>query len=121
MKRYLILMLFPFAGCATAVDLTQTELAVATHSDLLAAASYAETNGYAARAAVWRALDAQLTACEKAITAAIPARPALPDGAGPIAMLEVAAEAAGNVSGVPASVKIACEPLPIIRFPVLVK
>lgn len=101
-------------GCATTLDVANTSLAAATHKDLQAAAAYAQANGYPARAAVRLAIDAQLTACENAITAAIPRAP-VGGIVGPIMAAEMAEEAAG--SGVPAAVRVNCAPLPLIRLP----
>ena len=116
--RYLVFFVVAMlAACATPV--TQTKLAVATHNDLQAAATYATQNGYPARAAVWTAIDTQLTACENAIQASVPIKPNLPANGGVFLAFEVGAEAVGTFSGTPASVKINCEPLPIITFPML--
>lgn len=106
------------AACAT-VNVAQTKLAVVTHTDLQAAAAYASGNGYRARAAVYRAIDTQLTACEDAITAAEPKQSAPQSVPGAFTAFEIAAEAAGNVTGLPASVKINCAALPIVTFPTL--
>lgn len=116
-KLLLAICFTALAGCATKLDLEQTGIAKATHADLQAAAAYASANGYPARAAVWTAIDAQLKACNDAITAAEPAAPASQPGGGIAYGFEVAAEAAGNVSGVPSSVKLNCAPLPLIVFP----
>ena len=116
------------AGCATApkIDFTATKLATATHSDLLAASARATANGYPSRAAFWTAVDglltaqeAQANACEAAIAAAMPKASGVPSVAGPADALEAAAEAVGSFSGIPASVKIVCEPLPIPALPAL--
>ena len=106
------------AACAS-VNIGQTKLAVTTHTDLQAASAYASSHGYPARAAVYRAIDTQLTACEAAITAAEPQGPQITAIPGAFTAFEIAAEAAGNVSGIPASVKINCAPLPLITFPTL--
>ena len=119
MKYIVIFCIAALAGCATPV--TQTKLAVATHNDLLAAAAYATQNGYPARAAVWNAVDTQLTACENAIQASIPTKPNLPANGGVFLATEVAAEAVGSFSGTPAAVRINCEPLPVILFPTVPK
>lgn len=123
-----------FAGCATnpttgattlkPVDFTTTKLATASHADLTAAATRATANGYPSRAAFWTAVDglltaqeAQANACEAAIAAALPKATGAPSFAGPADALEATAEAVGNFSGIPASVKITCEPLPIPSLP----
>lgn len=110
------------------VDVSQSKLAVATHNDLLAAAQYATDHGYPARAAVWLAEDAKLSAiesqistCANAIEAALPKAPSLSTPLTPFLGIEMAAEAAGSVTGIPASVKINCEPFPIITLPVFPK
>lgn len=130
MKRIIAIAIFALlTGCNTApvkqVDFTQTKIAVASHADLQAAAARATKNGYPSRAAFWTAVDGlllaqeqQANACEAAIAAALPKAPA--GGiqfAGPADALEAGAEAVGNFSGIPASVKIVCEPLPIPALP----
>ena len=106
------------SACANLGNVSQTKLATVTHGDLAAAAAYATTNGYPARAAVYTAIDTQLTACENAITANEIKAPAMPTGAGVFTAFEVAAEAAGNVQGIPAAVKINCAALPLVSFPI---
>ena len=100
-------------GCAG------TPISTVTHEDLQAAATYATQNGFPARAAVWTAIDTQLTACEDAIKASGPTKPNLPPNGGVFLAFEVGAEAVGSFSGVPANVKINCAPLPLIGFPLL--
>lgn len=125
-----VLLAALLAGCAAApaIDVSQTKLAIATHDDLLAAAKYATDHGYPARAAVWLAEDAKLTAiesqisaCANAIEAALPRAPSATTPPTPFLGLEMAAEAVGSFTGVPASVKINCEPFPIITLPVFPK
>jgi uncharacterized protein YceK len=125
--KYLVLLLL--SGCATlqSLDVAQSKLAVATHADLLAAAKYATDHGYTARAAVWMAedaklsaIEAQINACASAIEAAVP-KVSLTTPPTPFLGIEVAAEAVGTFSGVPSSVKINCEPFPIITLPVFPK
>lgn len=111
-KLVIVVMLLALSACAS-IDLTTTKLAVATHNDIQAAAAYAEANGYPERAAVRRAIDAQLTACERAISAALPK--AVTGSPGPILLAEMAEEAAGT--GVPSAVRVNCAPLPLIRLP----
>ena len=127
---FAIMLALVLGACATLkpVDVTQSKLAVATHADLLAAAKYATDHGYPARAAVWMAEDAKLSAieaqintCANAIEAALPKAPALSSPPTPFLAVEMAAEAAGNVTGIPATVKINCEPFPIITLPVFPK
>lgn len=94
-------------GCASdqlKATASSPTLASFTHDDLLSAAAYASANGYPARAAVYTAIDAQLTACEAALAAARPA--GKPTGAGLFTAFEVAAEAVGT--GIPAAVRINC-------------
>ena len=80
-------------------------LAKFTHADLTTAAVYATQNGYPARAAVYTALDTQLTACEAAIAESGPT--ALPVGKiGVFTAYEVAAETVGN--GIPIKVRMNC-------------
>lgn len=121
------------AGCATAagptgtVDFTKTELAVATHIDLQAAAKYADDHGFPARAAVWRAHDAHLTAveaqateCAQAIEADLAAM--APGGTlppSPFLAAEMAAEAVGRLTGPSARTRTACAPFPIVVLPAL--
>jgi hypothetical protein len=119
MKLFATLLLaLALSGCAS-LNISTTPLAVATHNDLQAAAAYATAHGYPARAAVRLAIDAQLTACELAISAALPQAPAAAGPVGPITLAEMAEEALGNISGIPASVKINCAPVPIVVFPKL--
>ena len=122
MKRLLALLcLTLLSACATTVDLTQTKLAVATHADLLGAAQVYTNANLPDRAAVVMAVDAQLTACEQAIGAAIPKAPAPVAGAGPLTLAAQASVAVGSFQGVPAAVRLHCEPIPIITFPVMPK
>ena len=118
--RYLLsaITLLLVTACAS-INVAQTPLAVVTHNDLQAASAYATSNGYTDRAAVYQAIDAQLTACENAITAAEPKAPAQTSVPGAFTAFEIAAEAAGNVTGIPATVKIHCAPLPVVAFPTL--
>lgn len=109
-------------------DITKTKLSVSTHAGNKQAADYATKNGHPERAAWWLAIDGLLTAneqqanaCAAAIQAALPKKPDLPDDVSPELALEMAAEAVGNFSGIPASVKVTCEPLPIPRLPALPK
>jgi hypothetical protein len=97
----------PAAQKATAAgfDIGQLPIAKFTHADLLGAAAYANGNGYPARANVYTAIEAQLTACEQAIGAAAPKAPA-PGSVGVFTAYEVAAEAVGQ--GVPSNVRINC-------------
>lgn len=130
-NRYTIALFacLAFSGCATTpkpLDFTATKLAVASHADLTAAAQRATANGYPSRAAFWTAVDglltaqeAQANACEAAINAALPKTTGTIAFAGPADALEGAAEAVGSFSGIPASVKITCEPLPIPSLPLL--
>ena len=104
-------------GCTTMGDVSKAPLAVATHSDLTAAAAYATAHGYPARAAVWTSIDAQLTACESAITAN-EVQP-LTGTVGVFTTFEIGAELAGT--GIPLAVKLNCAPLPLVVFPGLPK
>jgi len=119
MKILLSAIVLLFLTACASVNVSQTKLAVVTHTDLQAAAAYANGNGYPARAAVYTAIDTQLTACENAITAAEPKFTAAPTVPGAFTAFEIAAEAAGNVTGIPATVKINCAALPIVTFPTL--
>ena len=110
MKRLALMMLmWLLTGCATPVDVAQTKVAIYTHKDFQQAAAYAAGNGYTARAAVLTAIDAQITACENAVTANEPK--ALPTDIGPITAAEMLNEALGT--GVPASIKVNCAPIPV--------
>lgn len=118
----------PTTGKLTPIDLTQTQFSQATHTDLLAAAKYATDHGLPAIAAVYTAQDQlgtailqQINACNVAIAANMPQVVAPPSGAGPILAFEVAREAVGQISGIPASVKLACEPITLPSLPVLPK
>ena len=88
-----------------------------THADLQAAAAYATAHGFPARAAMWQAIEAQLTAaenqvaaCKAAIEAALPAPTGIAP-AGVFTLVEMGAETVGQ--GFPASVTINCAPIPI--------
>lgn len=87
-------------------DLTKIPLVKIAHTDMLAAAAYAEGNGYSGRGAVWRAIDAQVSACESAVAAAVPKLPAAGSVPGLATLYEVGAEAIG--AGIPAAVRINC-------------
>lgn len=110
MKRCLfVLVAFLLAGCATAPNIAGTPLARFAHADLQTAAAIATKNGFPARAAVWAAIDGQLTACENALSAAAPVATA--GTVGLAAGLELAAEGVGT--GVPAAVQLNCAAIPI--------
>ena len=70
------------------------------------AAAYATANGYPARAKVWEALDAQVSACEAAINASLPKLPPSGSTIGAATAFEVGAEAVGT--GIPAAVIVNC-------------
>lgn len=100
------------AGCAVAqptsggLDLSKLPLSKFTHADIQSAAAYATSNGYTARAAVYAALDMQLTACEAAIAAAAPKAPPAGTTVGAFTLFEIGAEAVAQ--GIPAAVKVNC-------------
>ena len=130
--RYVITLFLALllSACATTgtFDITKTKLSVATHAGNKAAAAYATANGHPERAAWWNAIDGllsaneqQANACAAAIAAALPKAPTLPTDMAPELALEMAAEAVGNFTGIPASVRITCEALPIPIMPVLPK
>lgn len=86
-----------------------------THDDLKAAAAYATAHGYPARAAMWTAIETQLTAaegqvaaCKAAIEAALP-KPSADGVVGLATLTEIGAEAVAQ--GVSAAVKANCEPI----------
>lgn len=115
----------PTTGAKT-VDISAGKMEVATHNDLLAAARYAEDHGFPARAAVWRAHDAHLTAveaqisaCANAINADLKAKlgGAGAGAASPFLAVEMAAEAVGTATGPSPAVKLNCAPLPIVTLP----
>jgi len=89
--------------------LPTSKIATFTHADLQNAASIATKGGFPARAGVYSAVDAQLTACENAIATLIP--PVISGTVGVFSAGEVAAEAVS--SGIPAAVKANCEAIPI--------
>lgn len=109
----------PPAGAAvstpTSTASAPLSLKTLTHADLQAAAAYATAHGYPSRAAMYTAIETQLTAaenqiqaCKAAIAAALPTSPTVaPPGA--FTALEMAAEAVGQ--GIPASIRITCEPI----------
>lgn len=89
------------------IDLSTLPLAQFAHADLQSAAAYAMANGHPERSAVWLAIDGQVTACQKALSTL---QPTLPTGTvGAFTAFEMAAEAVGT--GIPAGVKLACEPV----------
>ena len=117
--RYLVVLALVLAGCATPVE--NTDVSKFTHADLQNAAAIATKNGYPARAAVWTANDQLLTSWEKQIDACnqaiLAAKPTAPSGTIGIATAtELAAETVGG--GVPASVTLNCQPLPIPQIPI---
>lgn len=138
MKHLLALFAILLAGCAGTIvkdpatgavtfNVSAGKLEVAAHADLLAAAAYATAHGYPARAAVWAAEDARLTAietqisaCANAIAASLP-KPVSGPAPTPFLAIEIGAEAVGQFSGLPASVKINCAPFPIVTLPILPK
>ena len=132
MKRITTLLavacLAVFLSACASINIAQTGLAKATQADLAAAAAYAQANGYPAVAAVYSAQAAQLTAingqiqaCLDAIAASKPKLPTASGNVGPILAFEMARETVGTFSGVPASVKLNCEPSPLIALPTLPK
>jgi len=132
MKRITTLLavacLAVFLSACASINIAQTGLAKATQADLAAAAAYAQANGYPAVAAVYSAQAAQLTAingqiqaCLDAIAASKPKLPTASGNVGPILAFEMARETVGTFSGVPASVKLNCEPIPLIALPTLPK
>lgn len=107
MKALIAVTLFSLAGCANAqVDLSKLPLSKFTHADIQNAAAIATANGYPARAAVWAAIDAQLTACEGAVAAALPKLPTAGATVGVATLAELGAEGVGQ--GVPANVLLNC-------------
>lgn len=115
------LCLVLLSACATAqtsatsgFDLSKLPLAKFAHADLQNAAAIATANGYPARAAVWTAMDAQLTACEAAITAAAPKLPAAGTTTGAATLLELGAEGVGQ--GIPANVVLNCSAITLPRL-----
>lgn len=121
MKKVLLLIAvvaLALAGCAG------TPISDFTHADLQNAAKIAETNGYPARAAVWKANDqflaaaeAQVKACKDALAAA---KPSGSSGTmGLATATELAAEAVA--AGIPAAVKANCAPLPLAALPLFPK
>lgn len=119
MRTIVLCLAFALAGCAstkvpTAEDISNLPLVKFTHEDLKTAAAYAASNGFPARASVYLAMEAQLTACEKAIAAAAPKLP--PAGSvGAFTAFEVAAETAGQ--GIPANVKLNCSAIQLPKIP----
>lgn len=135
MKRLIVVAVFLLSACATAPTASTNPVAdpavpaartlqEVTHTDLQAAAARATKNGYPARAQVWMALDTlliaqenQIKACTDAIKNALPQPGGIPQVAGIFDGIEAAAEAVGNFQGIPAIVKLNCEPLPIPKLP----
>jgi len=116
MRLLVLLLVVLLAGCAGLPNLSATKGAQFAHADMQAAAAYATKNGFPARAAMWTAIDAQVTACENAISAAAPAVPTV---TGAAMALEVGAEALST--GIPAAVSVNCAPIPLVAMPVIPK
>jgi hypothetical protein len=116
MKRYLFSLLAAvfLVGCA---NIQTSPLAVATHNDLIGAATVYEQNGFPAVGAVYRAADAQLTLCEAGIASMAPKVQQPPAGAGPLTALATLDVAIGTATWIPAAVKINCKGVPILIFP----
>ena len=99
------------------ITLSHFGLSKFTHADLQNAAAIAAKNGYPARAAMWTAKDALLTAAENQVAAcaaslATLAPVAPPSGTVGLATLdELATEQIGK--GIPASVIANCKVIPI--------
>ncbi len=110
MKILLLSMVLAVSGCALlptgGFDPASLPLSKFTHADLQAAAAYANANGFPARAAVYTAIDIQLTACETAIASASPKPVPTGTTVGAFTLFEVAAEQAAT--GIPSAVKINC-------------
>lgn len=110
--KYTLLALILLTGCAAQaddlkpLDLSSLPLSKFTHADIKNAADYATSNGYPARAAVWNAIDAQLTACEGAINTLMPKLPSSGSTVGLATGFEIAAEGVGT--GIPTAVKLNC-------------
>ena len=135
MKRLLSICLIALlAGCAGTITKSSTgaitvnvaagTAEVATHNDLLAAAAYATAHGYTAVAGVYTAQDTlltatenQISACGNAIAQSLPTPPSVPAGAGPILKFEIAREAVGGISAMPATVQVNCEPIVLPQLP----
>lgn len=124
----LCIAVFALLSACASINVAQTPLAKATQADLAAAAAYAQANGYPAVAAVYNAQAAQLTAingqiqaCLDAIAASKPKLPTANGNVGPILAFEMARETVGTFSGVPAQVRLNCEPIPLIALPALPK
>src|SRR6478609_3232431 len=115
MKYLLILAVLVFftSGCASTPE--QMKLHDFAHADILNAAKIADANGFPARAGVWRSFDTLLTAAEAQVAACKAALAGLApkqiEGDGVFTLIELGAEKVGG--GIPASVKITCEPIVI--------
>lgn len=105
------------AAQAAGFDLSKLPLAKFAHADVLNAAAIASANGYDDRAAVWKAFDGQITACENAITASIPHLPTNTGTTGVATILEIGDEALGQIA-IPTQVLVHCKSiaLPVAGF-----
>lgn len=103
------------SGVQSPAPTTKPSLRELTHADLQGAAAYAAKNGYPARAAMWLAIEGQLTAAENQVAACKAAIAAVQkqtgDIAGPLTLIEMGAEAVAQ--GIPANVRANCEPIPL--------
>ena len=144
MKLLLAVLALALAGCAgvevkttdpatgattTTIDFTKAQLAVDIHNGEVAAAKYATDHGLPERAAVRTAIDSLLTAWEQQKSACANAIKSMLDSVkppavkdeNPILVAEIAEEAVGSFSGVPAKVKMLCAAVPIPTLPVFPK
>lgn len=112
LAAFALTLLSACAG-AQSLDLSKLPLSKFTHADLQNASAIAKANGYPARAAVWSAMDLQLSACEAAIAAAAPKLPPAGSTTGAATLLELGAEAVGQ--GIPAAVTINCGAIALPR------
>lgn len=113
---FAVLCLAMLSACATAqsLDLSKLPLSKFAHADLQNAAAIAKANGYPARAAVWVAIDIQLSACEAAIAAAAPKLAPSGSTVGAATLLELGAEGLGQ--GIPANVLLNCSAITLPRL-----
>lgn len=107
----IICLIIPACGTSPAISnsgaaISDLPLSKFTHADIKNAADYATTHGYPARAAVWLAIDTQLSACEQAIDKLMPQSPTAGTTIGLAMGFEIAAEGVGN--GIPSAVKLNC-------------
>lgn len=118
MRKFIPVVAVALLSACASIDIAKTQIAVATHNDILGAAKVYTDAGYPAVAAVFTAWDVQLTACENAISSSLPKPPAPTTNAGPLTALASLDVAAGRRIRIPDTVRLNCK-VPVIILPVV--